>query len=71
MIKDMEIKGEFIPICTRRVFMKFYNDDNKSSMQNYFWGISDRKSYTEEMKTMLAIYLKESRIIESEESENG
>lgn len=42
--------GEFIPICTKNVFLKYYSKD----VQNlYFWNVDDRKSYLKELKSVL------------------
>jgi len=42
--------GEFIPICTKNVFLKYYS----SNIQNlYFWNTDDRKSYLNELKSVL------------------
>lgn len=42
--------GTFIPICTKNVFMKFYNN-NVSQMT--FWDEKDRESYLENIKITL------------------
>tara|TARA_R110002072_G_scaffold125944_3_gene262497 strand:+ start:25910 stop:27583 length:1674 start_codon:yes stop_codon:yes gene_type:complete len=42
--------GEFIPICTKNVFLKYYS----TNVQNlYFWNTDDRKSYLNEIKSVL------------------
>ncbi len=55
-IIKMDKKGNYIPICTRRVFLKYYND-KPSTQQYYFWGKKDRKNYLNEIKTVLKEYL--------------
>ena len=52
----MDKMGKFIPLCTRRVFLKYYND-KPSTQQYYFWGKEDRKNYLHEIKTVLKQYL--------------
>lgn len=42
-ILEMDKKGEYIPICTRRVFLKYYTDSQNNQLQ--FWGEEDRKAY--------------------------
>ncbi|MET3129567.1 hypothetical protein ABID42_004693 [Arcicella rosea] len=61
--------GYFIPICTKRVFMKYYNE-NSISGQNFFWSSEDRKNYFEILKEVLADYLPEvTEINETEDYE--
>jgi len=42
--------GEFVPICTKNVFLKYYS---KKAENLYFWNQSDRKDYLKEMKNVL------------------
>ena len=46
-ILEMDKNGEYIPICTRRVFLKYYTESQNNQLQ--FWGENDRKSYLEAM----------------------
>jgi hypothetical protein len=55
-IIDMDKKGEYIPICTRRAFLKYYNP-KPSSEHFYFWSLDDRGNYLKEIKTVLKEYL--------------
>jgi len=58
-ILEMDRNGEYIPICTRRVFLKYYSNSNNTQLQ--FWGEDDRRSYIEAMvgkKGLLMPYLK-------------
>lgn len=65
----LDKEGNFIPICTKRVFMKYYNDEGISS-QNYFWSSEDRKYYFKTLTEALADYLpKVTQINEIEEYE--
>lgn len=56
-------KGEYIPICTQRVFLKHYNDPTakKTLLHNQLlsWSDDDRKWYYEHIKTVLSTYFKE------------
>ncbi|SNV32014.1 Uncharacterized conserved protein [Chryseobacterium taklimakanense] len=61
-IISMDKEGAYIPVCTKRVFLKYYNDTN-SSQQYYFWGHSDRESYVEEIKKVLAPYIKNQSVL--------
>lgn len=44
---DMDKKGEYIPICTRRVFLKYYTESQ--DQQLHFWGDQDRTAYIKAM----------------------
>lgn len=55
-IINMDKKGNYIPICTRRVFLKYYNN-KPSTQQYYFWGKDDREMYFNEIKLVLEKYL--------------
>jgi len=48
--------GSYTPLCTRRVFLKYYND-KPSTQQYYFWTVDDRKNYLNEIKKVLGNYL--------------
>jgi hypothetical protein len=65
----LDKEGHFIPICTKRAFMKYYNE-NSISGQNFFWSSEDRKQYFEILRTTLVDYLPEvTQINEIEEYE--
>ena len=53
-IKEKIAKGVFIPICTQRVFTKYYSN-NVSQM--YFWGLKDRKAYLENINIVLTDFV--------------
>lgn len=55
-IIKMDKKGCYIPLCTRRVFLKYYND-KPSTQQYYFWDKDDRNNYLTEIKSVLKEYL--------------
>lgn len=55
-IINLDIEGSFIPICTKRVFMKYHTTDGINS-QYYFWSANDRSKYLEEIKNKLQPYL--------------
>lgn len=54
-ILEMDKKGEYIPICTRRVFLKYYTHSGENQL--HFWGQPDRDAYLQAMNGMLKPYL--------------
>ncbi len=54
----LDQKGSYIPVCTRNVFLKYY-DKNASMQQLHFWGPRDREAYLEAMRGTLSPYLLE------------
>ena len=57
IIVEMDKEGQYIPFCTRMVFLKYYtpSEDN----QLHFWGQADRLAYVNAMNKVLAPYLSE------------
>ncbi|WP_149206078.1 DUF262 domain-containing protein [Flavobacterium johnsoniae] len=47
---DKDKNGEFIPICTKNVFLKYYSQDANDL---FFWNSTDRKDYVKEIKSVL------------------
>lgn len=60
----MDKAGQYIPFCTRMVFLKYYtpSEDN----QLHFWGHSDRVAYINAINTVLKDYLEEQITLEKE-----
>ncbi len=54
-ILEMDKNGDYIPICTRRVFLKYYTSSGETQL--HFWGKADRKAYLEAMNATLKPYL--------------
>lgn len=54
-ILDMDKTSDYIPVCTRRVFLKYYTPSE--SNQVHFWGKADRDGYIAEMDKVLRVYL--------------
>lgn len=54
IIIEREIKGSFIPVCTRNVFLKYYSRPAKDL---YYWSIDDRENYFTAIQTTLKSYL--------------
>ena len=46
-ILELDRGGAYIPICTRRVFLKYYTD--AGAQQVHFWGPQDRENYLKAM----------------------
>lgn len=44
---DKDRQGEYIPICTRRVFLKYYTETERQQLS--FWGKVDRDAYIERL----------------------
>lgn len=42
-ILEMDRSGSYIPICTRRVFLKYYTESENHQL--HFWGAQDRTAY--------------------------
>lgn len=53
LIIKLEQNGAFIPVCTRKVFQKFYKG---SSQQITEWGEADRDAYLSDIKDKLSDY---------------
>nr|WP_306558727.1 DUF262 domain-containing protein [Campylobacter sp. CS_ED1] len=53
-IIDMDKRGDYIPVCTRRVFLKYYTQSSENQL--HFWGKADRKAYIENMNDVLKPY---------------
>lgn len=58
MILELDRKGEYVPICTRNVFLKYYAEAD--AQQPHFWSEADKSSYIQEIRSRLKPYLKES-----------
>lgn len=63
-IIEMDKKGQFIPFCTKMVFLKYYTPS--ASNQLHFWGQQDRIAYIKAVNSTLKNYLAEEISIEKE-----
>lgn len=63
-IIKMDKKGEFIPFCTKMVFLKYYTPSEKNQL--HFWGQPDRIAYVQAINEILSDYLEESISVEKE-----
>lgn len=64
-IIKMDKAGQYIPFCTRMVFLKYYTPSVDNQL--HFWGHSDRVAYVDAMNNVLANYLEEPIVLEGEE----
>ena len=55
-IIGLDQNGSYIPVCTRKVFLKYY-DKNPAARQLHYWGPNDREAYLEAMRATLSPYL--------------
>ncbi len=65
VIIERDKNGEFIPFCTKMVFLKYYTPTEKTDL--HFWGQADRVAYIDAINTVLKDYLEEEIRIEKEE----
>lgn len=61
-IIKMDKNGGYIPLCTKRVFLKYYND-RPSTQQYHFWGKDDRDNYLKEIRFVLKNYLPQENMV--------
>ena len=47
---NMDKNGDYIPVCTRNVFLKYYSN---SDTKLHFWSEEDRKSYIKAINDIL------------------
>lgn len=60
----MDKKGQYIPFCTKMVFLKYYTPSAVNQL--HFWGDQDRNAYLKSINNTLENYLPESIAIEKE-----
>jgi Uncharacterized conserved protein len=65
-IIKMDKAGQYIPFCTRMVFLKYYTPSTDNQL--HFWGHEDRAAYVNGMNTVLEDYLEEKIVPEKEEN---
>ena len=59
----MDREGKYIPLCTRRVFLKYYNN-KPTTQQFFFWSSDDRENYLKEIEKVLVKYLPREPVME-------
>lgn len=65
-IIQMDKNGEYIPFCTRMVFLKYYT--NSEDNQIHFWGQRDMEEYINNMNYVLKEYLDKEIKLDMEET---
>jgi hypothetical protein len=63
-IIEMDKAGEFIPFCTKMVFLKYYTPSGENQL--HFWGQADRVAYVRAINSVLDDYLDEAIQVEME-----
>lgn len=63
-IVNMDKTGQYIPFCTKMVFLKYYTPSAKKQL--HFWGQADRMAYVENINRVLGKYLSEKITVETE-----
>lgn len=63
----MDKEGEYIPFCTRMVFLKYYT--SSADNQLHFWGQADRVAYVNDINRVLGKYLGSNLILIEKEVE--
>lgn len=66
IIIEMDKKGQYIPFCTKMVFLKYYTPSEENQL--HFWGQADRKAYVEAINRVLENYLNDPIILEKEDA---
>ena len=64
-IIEMDKRGQYIPFCTKMVFLKYYTPSADNQLQ--FWGQADRIAYIKAINDVLADYI-EPIVLEKEET---
>ena len=57
LIVKMDKEGQYIPFCTKMVFLKYYTPSEENQL--HFWGQADRIAYLSAINKVLAEYLQE------------
>ncbi len=65
LIINMDKEGQYIPFCTKMVFLKYYTPSKDNQL--HFWGQSDRVAYVDALNRVLMPYLSEPIAITEEE----
>lgn len=65
IIVEMDKRGQYIPFCTKMVFLKYYTPSEENQL--HFWGQADRIAYVKAINEVLKNYLAEPIILEMED----
>ena len=63
-IIEMDKRGQFIPFCTKMVFLKYYTPSARNQL--HFWGQEDRIAYVNAINSVLKDFLDDEISIEKE-----
>lgn len=63
-IIEMDKSGAYIPLCTKKVFLKYYTPSSENQL--HFWGEADRKAYVEDINQVLKDYLGQKIVLNKE-----
>lgn len=63
-IIKMDKEGQYIPFCTKMVFLKYYTPSEKNQL--HFWGPDDRSAYIDAINRVLKDYLEKPIGLEKE-----
>ena len=72
-IMNADAQNEYIPVCTRRVFLKYYNsgDPDFTVQTMYCWSKHDMENYEANIKSVLSEYIEQTyNKAENKEDEN-
>ena len=64
VIVDMDKNGQYIPFCTKMVFLKYYTPSAENQL--HFWGHADRVAYVNAINAILKEFLSEPITLEKE-----
>ena len=64
VIVEMDKNGQYIPFCTKMVFLKYYTPSEENQL--HFWGQPDRIAYVKAINKVLENYLQEPIVLEKE-----
>lgn len=59
MILDLDKRGSFVPICTRRVFQGYYTEKANNGDDAFFWGSHEQGEYIKHIIEKIGNYLPE------------
>lgn len=68
IIIEKDKNGQYIPFCTRMVFLKYYTPSKDNQL--HFWGQQDMEAYIKAINEKLKDYLDKEIKLETEEFEN-
>lgn len=63
-VLKMDAEGNYIPLCTKYVFLKYYNimENRYSNQQIYYWSETDRENYLLHISKTLKEYCDEAQL---------